>query len=158
MVREATRVSGGPAYLFYAPLIVPDAATARALRQQPEVANAFAQFGSVTKAVAGIGMWEPGQSTVYDAIEEKERRQLRRLGVCAEISGVLVTADGEPLVTGLSDRMIGISAAQMRAVPEVIAIPYGRVKARAVRAALTSGLVQGLVTHSTLARALLKDG
>ena len=53
--------------------------------------------------------------------------------------------------------MIGISAAGMRAIPEVIAIAYGVSKAPAVRAALTSGFVRGLVTHSTLAAALLAE-
>lgn len=155
VVREVARISGGPAYFFHAPFIVPDAATARALRKQPEVARASAQFGAVTKAVAGIGRWESGQSTLYDAAREKERRLLRRQGVCAEVSGAFVKADGSPALTPLNDRMIGVSPAQMQAIPEVIGIPYGVRKAPAVRAALRSGLVNGLVTHSTLARALL---
>ena len=55
----------------------------------------------------------------------------------------------------LTERMIGITAAQMRAVPEVIAIVYGLAKARAVLAAVRGGYVDGLVTHSTLAMALI---
>jgi DNA-binding transcriptional regulator LsrR (DeoR family) len=155
LVRQAARVASGPAYYFYAPMIVRDAATAHALRRQPEVARAFARFDSVTQAMVGIGLWEPGQSTVYDATEEKERRRLRDLGVCADISGVLVDADGEPVRADLIDRIIGVSAAHMRAIPEVIGIAYGETKAPAVRAAVHSGLVRGLVTHTTLARALL---
>jgi DNA-binding transcriptional regulator LsrR (DeoR family) len=155
LVRQAARVSGGPAYFFYAPMIVRDAATAQALRRQPEVARAFARFNSITKAVVGIGLWAPGQSTVYDATEDKERRRAGRLGVCADVSGVLVGADGEPVATELTDRVIGASAAHMRAIPEVIAIAYGATKAPAVRAALRSGLVRGLVTHASLADALL---
>lgn len=157
VVRDVARKSGGPAYFFHAPFIVPDSATARALRKQPEVARAFAQLRAVTKAVAGIGRWSPAQSTLYDAVEEKERRLLRRQGICAEISGVFVKADGSSAPTALNDRMIGVSEAQLRAIPEVIAIPYGTVKAPAVRAALRSGLVDSLVTHSTLAGALLTD-
>jgi DNA-binding transcriptional regulator LsrR (DeoR family) len=38
VVREVAGASGGVAHCFYAPLTVTDAATARALRQQPEVA------------------------------------------------------------------------------------------------------------------------
>ncbi len=155
LVRQAARVAGGPAYYFYAPMIVRDAATAHALRRQPEVARAFARFDSVTKAMVGIGLWEPGQSTVYDATEEKERQRLQGLGVCADISGVLVDADGRPVQANLIDRIIGVSAAHMRAIPEVIGIAYGETKAPAVRAAVHSGLVRGLVTHTTLARALL---
>jgi DNA-binding transcriptional regulator LsrR (DeoR family) len=155
LVRQAARVAGGPAYYFYAPMIVRDAATAHALRRQPEVARAFARFGSVTKAMVGIGLWAAGQSTVYDATEEKERRRLRDLGVCADISGVLVDEDGQPVQADFIDRIIGVSATHMRAIPEVIGIAYGQTKAPAVRAAVHSGLVRGLVTHTALARALL---
>lgn len=155
MVRDAARAAGGPAYIFYAPFTVPDAVTARTLRQQPEVARALSQLTRVTKAIAGLGLWAEGQSTLYDAADERDRQALVRLGVCADISGVFLTADGEPVQTRLAERMIGIDAEQMRAIPEVIVIPYGTAKAPAVRAALRSGLVGGLVTHTALAQTLL---
>ena len=155
LVREVARVAGGAAYFFYAPMAVPDPATARALRGQPEVARAFGLIGSVTKAVAGVGAWEPEQSTLYDATSESERVELREAGVCAEVSGVLIDDDGEPVTAPLTERMIGITAAQMRAVPEVIGIVYGLAKARAVLAAVRGGYVDSLVTHSTLATALI---
>ena len=157
VVREVARRSGGAAHLFYAPLTLPDAATARALRQQPEVARAFDQLPSVTKAVAGVGLWEAGQSTLYDTATDADRRALRELGVCADISGVFVAGDGAPVPTELAERMIAISADQMRAIPELVVVPYGTRKAPAVRAALRSGLVSGIVTHSTLARAVLDE-
>jgi DNA-binding transcriptional regulator LsrR (DeoR family) len=155
LVRQAARASGGPAYFFHAPLLVPNAATARTMRRQPEIARAFAHFGSVTKAVVGVGRWAPGLSTIYDAADHRDRDQLRQLGTFADISGVAVDLQGQPVHGGLTDRMIGISAAQMQAIPEVIAIAYGVAKAPAVGAAIRSGLVNGLVTHSTLAAALL---
>jgi len=155
MMREVARVSRGPAYVFYAPMVVRDAATARALRQHPEVGRAFDQYGSVTKAVAGIGLWEPGQSTVYDTVDDKERRRVLARGGCADISGVLVGLDGVPLRADLSDRMIGVDAAGLTAIPEVIAIPYGVAKVPAVVAALRSGIVDSLVTHTAMARLLL---
>lgn len=157
VVRDVARISGGPAYFFHAPFVVADPATARALRRQPEVARTFAQFRSVTKAIVGIGRWGPSQSTVYDAATDRERRALTRLGVCAEVSGVFVTATGDTPATTLTDRMIGVSAQQLRAVREVVAVPYETVKAPAVAAALRSGLVTSLVTHTSLARALLAE-
>jgi DNA-binding transcriptional regulator LsrR (DeoR family) len=157
VVREVASASGGAAHVFYAPFTVPDAATARALRGQPEVARAFAQLPLVTKAVAGVGLWRPGQSTLYDALSEDDRSALHGLGVCADVSGVFLSAEGEAIRTELSERMIGIDAEQMRAIPEVVVIPYGTVKAPAVRAALRSGLVGGIVTHTALAHALLEE-
>jgi len=155
LVREVARVGGGPAYFFYAPMAVSDPVTARALRGQPEVARAFGLIGSVTKAVAGVGAWEPEQSTLYDATGEAECDELRAAGVCAEVSGVLIDDTGEPVSAPLTERMIGITAAQMRAVPEVIGIVYGLAKAGAVLAAVRGGYVDSLVTHSTLATALI---
>lgn len=157
LVRNVAKLSGGAAYLFYAPLVVPDAATARTLRQQPEVADAIERYADVTKAVVGLGRWAAGQSTLYDAMDDKAREQLGKRGVIADISGVFVTADGEPLTSRVTDRVIAVNAEQMAAIDEVIAIPYGLAKLPAVRAAVRSGLVNGIVTHGPLARALLED-
>ncbi|HTF48463.1 MAG TPA: sugar-binding domain-containing protein [Pseudonocardia sp.] len=156
LVRDVARISGGPAYFFYAPLAVPDATTARVLRGQPEVAQAFARIGSVTRAVVGVGAWEPEQSTVFDATGEAERQELAQQGVIADVSGTLVDVHGEVVRAGLTDRTIAITAEQMRAIPEVIGIVYGLPKARAVLASVRAGLVNSLVTHSTLATALIE--
>src|SRR3954469_361910 len=155
LVRDVARVAGGPASYFYAPMIVPDATTATALRRQPEVARAIDRFASVTKAVVGVGGWDPPASTVHDAISPMERKALRRLGVLADVSGVFLDADGTAVQAPLTERIIGIRAAQLHRIPEVIAIAYGPEKATATRAAITGGYVTGLVTHTTFARALL---
>jgi DNA-binding transcriptional regulator LsrR (DeoR family) len=154
LVRGLSRVSGGPAYFFYAPMSLPDAATAAALRRQPEVARAAAQYPAVTLAVVGIGRWAPGQSTVHDAAAPAERDHLRELGVCAEVSGVFLSSDGGPVESDLNARMIGIGGG-LRSVPDVLAVPYGTSKAPAVRATLRSGIVTSLVTHTSLAQVLL---
>ena len=156
LVRDVARVSGGPAYYYYAPMSVADAATARALRRQPEVAQALARIPSVTKAVAGVGAWAPGQSTLYDATGEAECAELSRRGVCADVSGIMLDDQGTPVVAALSKRMIGITAEQMIAIPEVIAIVYGIAKVDALIAAVRGGLVNSVVTHSTLALAVLE--
>ena len=157
LVRRVGRTFGGPAYFFYAPTIVPDAATASALRRVPEVARTLRQFGSVTKAVVGIGLWAPTESTVYDATEEDVRDALHHRGVRGEIAGAIVDGAGHPVETDLPERMICPSADQLRAIPEVLAIAYNRVRSPAVKAAVRGGLVDSLVTHASLARTLLED-
>lgn len=158
MVRQVARIARGPAYYFYAPMILPDPATATALRRQPEVASSFAQFATVTLAVAGIGLWAPGKSTVYDSVDAAERAELRSLGVCAEVAGVFMDADGQLVTTRFAERVIGIDGPALQRIPEVIGVPYDHTKAPAVRAALRSGIITGLVTHRSLAAALLQLG
>ncbi len=155
LVRVLSRMSGGPAYPYYAPLVLPDAETVRALRRQPEVARAFERFASVTKAVVSIGRWRAGESMLFDAVGPTEREQARDAGVFAEVSSVLLTEHGEVVEAQVSERLVAISGAQLQALPEVIGLAYGEGKAPAVRAALEGGLVTSLVTHSSLAHALL---
>jgi DNA-binding transcriptional regulator LsrR (DeoR family) len=155
LVRDVARMAGCPAYRFYAPMIVHDAATATALRSHPELARAIKMFPKVTKAVVAVGAWEPGASTVYDAVAPAERKAVLRLGVHAEVSGVLLDADGGVVHAPLTERMICIDAADLGRIPEVIALVYGPEKASATRAAIRGGYVNGLVTHTTMARALL---
>jgi DNA-binding transcriptional regulator LsrR (DeoR family) len=156
LVRDLASLAGGPAFAFYAPMIVPDAATARVMRTQPEIARALDMAHQVTKAVVGVGAWEAGLSTVADALTEAERREGRELGVRAEIGGVQLDADGRPVTTPLTDRLIGIDAERLRAVDDVIGLVYGARKAEAVRAALRGGFVTSLVTHGAMAEALLE--
>ena len=156
LVRDIARTSKGPAFYFYAPMFVADTATAQALRSQPEIARVLSHAPRVTKAVVGVGAWRPGESTVADAVGERERRELYELGVRAEVGGIQLDANGRPVKTSLTDRLIGIDAEQLRAIPEVIAIVYGESKADAVQAALRGALVTSLVTHTKMATALLE--
>ena len=157
LVRDVARTSNGPAFYFYAPMILPDAATARALRTQPEVARAISRFGDVTKAVVGLGAWQAGQSTVADAVTERERQESYDLGVRGELCGIQLDAEGNTVSTALTERLIGIDAVRLRAIPDVIAIAYGTPKAEAVRAALRGGFATSLVTHSAMAARLLEE-
>lgn len=155
LVRRVASASGGTPHVFYAPLVAPDTASARALRRQPEVARALELAGKVTVAAVGIGAWEPGLSTIYDMVEPEARRRAAALGVIGEISGALINAEGAPVQTPLSRRIIGVTGEQLARIDTVVSVAYGRPKAGAVRAALRGGLVNGLVTHAGLARALL---
>lgn len=155
MVRRAAAIGGGRAYAIYAPLVVPDAATAASLRSQPGIADALGRFDDLTKAVVSIGHWSPHHSTVWEAVNGSERSRYRDLGACAEVSGRLFDADGNALHTDLDDRLVAISVDQLRAVPEVVAISAGAVRADAVEAVVKAGFVTTLVTDVTCARAVL---
>lgn len=157
LVRDVARVANGPAFCFYAPMILPEPETARALRAQTEVARAIERFDTLTKAIVTIGAWSPGQSTVADAVAGAEYEADRGMGVRAEICGIQLDAEGVPVKTALSERIIGIAPEQLRAVPERIAVAYGSGRGPAVRAAIRGGFVTTLITHAALARELL-DG
>src|SRR5580692_5168003 len=146
LVRSVARIGGGPAHVFYAPMILDDAETAAAVRRQGDIAEVFA-----------LGGWAPGLSTIYDALTPAERDALAALGVRAEVAGVFLGDNGRPMATPLDARMIVTPGSALARIPLVVAVAFDVAKNTAVYAALRGGLVHGLVTHSSLARALLSD-
>jgi len=149
------RRGGGRGYSFYAPMFVSDPASAEVIRRQPETAAAFARFPDITRAVIGIGSWQPVRTDLHDVLSADERAALQRAGVLADLSGTFLDAAGNPLTMPRSRRVVGIDAAQLKAVPDVICIAYGTERAGAVRAAVRAGYVTTLVTTAALARELL---
>jgi DNA-binding transcriptional regulator LsrR (DeoR family) len=155
LVRDLARKSNGQGFFYYAPMVLPDAATARVLRTQPDIARAIERYPDVTKAVIGVGAWQQGLSTVVGALTEQERREIYDLGVRGELSGVQIDGDGNSVTTPLTDRLIGIDAEQLHAVPDVIAVAYGTAKVDAVHAGIRGDFITSLVTHTGLASGLL---
>jgi DNA-binding transcriptional regulator LsrR (DeoR family) len=158
LVRSVARIGGGTAHVFYAPMMVDDPETAAVIRRQADVADAFALVPSVTVAMVAIGAWAPGLSTIYDACSAAERAEAAAVGVCAELAGVFLGPDGQQVPTALDDRMIVTPARDLARIPTAIAVAYGVSKTAAVRAAIRGGLINGLVTHTSLARELLRTG
>jgi DNA-binding transcriptional regulator LsrR (DeoR family) len=156
LVRDVARRAHAESSVFYAPMIVSDVAAARALARQQQLVDAFARFETVTKAVIGVGGWNPPASTLHDALDPDERELMRRSGVHADLSGALLDAAGRPVKTPLSKRIIAINAPQLRRIPHVIGIAYGPEKVGAVRAALDGGYLHSLVTHTAFAEDLLR--
>jgi len=155
IVRTIAREAGAESSVFYAPMVVSDEQTAQGLYRQDQIAEAVARFDTVTKAVVGVGGWDPPASTLYDALTPAERLVMRSRGVRADLSGVLLDAHGDAVDTPLSRRIIAISAPQLQRVPEVIGVAYGVEKVPAAHAGIRGGYLDALVTHTEFARALL---
>jgi len=154
-VRAVAAASGGPVFPIYAPLVLDDPETAAAIRRQPHIAEALRRFDLLTKAIVAIGSWNPPNSQLREALSPADRSSLERLHVRAEICATLLDDAGKTLAPEFAERSIAISGAQLKRVPEVIAVAGGRSKAEAVRAVLRAGLVTSLVTDTSVARALL---
>lgn len=157
-VRRFTRAGGGPAYLYYAPMVCPEGAGPKIYRKQPDFVRCQQLFGKLTICAIGIGAWGAGLSTVYEAASEHDREIARTAGACAEVVGFLLDREGHRLQTPLDDRMVGISEGELRSVPTRIGIAFDVRKNEAVRATLKSGLINGIVIDRSLAEAVLVDG
>jgi DNA-binding transcriptional regulator LsrR (DeoR family) len=157
LVRQISALTGGTSYSIYAPQVLPDAQTVTALRKQPEVSAAYAQFDQLTKAVVAVGSWAPPHSQLYDSLPARQRAALCREGASAEICAVLLDKTGKQVASDFTNRCISISATQLKAIPEVVAVASGVERAEAVRAVLEGGFANSLVVDTELATNLLAD-
>jgi DNA-binding transcriptional regulator LsrR (DeoR family) len=155
VIRRVSRVSHGRSHAIFAPLLVENAETAATLRREPAISTTLRRFDSITKAVLAIGSWSPPDSQLYDTASQLGiLDDLLQLGVQAEVCSTLLDKDGQT-IDAIKQRAIAISTAQLRAIPEVIAVAGGPFKTAAVAAALKSGIVNSLVTDTSLAQRLL---
>jgi DNA-binding transcriptional regulator LsrR (DeoR family) len=157
LARRAAAVTGGRLFPIYAPLIVADAATKAALTQQREVAETLAHQHLVTKALVAIGSWDPPNSILHDALDPPTRRRLIKLGVRADICGILLDEHGAVVPTDLGERLLSITDTELRQVPEVIAVAAGGNKADAARAVVLGGYATSLVVDTAIAEYLIDN-
>jgi len=156
LVRRVAECSGGPVYPLHVPLIVDDPDTAAGLRRDPFVGRTLDMYGRLTRAVVGIGSWTASGSTVRAALPGPLAAELDAAGAVADVCSAILDCDGREVASpAVLARFIAISAAQLRAVPDVLAIAGGADKAVAIAAALRSGLIHRLITDERAARSLL---
>ncbi|MEU7467508.1 sugar-binding domain-containing protein [Streptomyces sp. NPDC044984] len=150
-VLRLAAAADGRAFTLHTPLVLPNALTAAILTRQPSIAETLRQFSRVTRAVVPIGGWEAGGSGLYDALTPRERAVYHSRGARAEVCGLIFDEDGRTVPTDLGDRMMCIDTATLRAVPELIGVIGGPGAQTALRAALRSNCLSGVVTDADTA-------
>ncbi len=79
----------------------------------------------------------------------------RENAACDIISAAYYNSDGDRCADSLAERMVGVSASQLRDIDTKICVAGGEDKADAIRIALTNGYVDTLITDADVARTLL---
>jgi DNA-binding transcriptional regulator LsrR (DeoR family) len=154
IIQRLGRLSGGRTWPLWAPLVVDDVTTASGLLRQPEIAEALAKGNSLDLAVVAVGAWKPNQSTVWERVDNKVRREATESGAVCECSGRLLDQEGHTVVTELDARVIAVTVEQLKRTPHVIAVAQGADRAEAVRAAAKAGFITTLIIDRPLAAAL----
>lgn len=155
LVRRLSDVSGGAAFPLLAPLIVDSPITATALRSEAAVSQAMDQFDRLSVAVVGVGSWTPRRSSLIDEMRDADVDALLAAGAVADVGAVVLDGQGHLLDSPTSERALSITLPELRAIPTVIAVAGGLEKVKAIRAILSSGVVDVIATDSLVASQLL---
>lgn len=158
IVRRIGLRSGGDVLPLFAPLVADDVATARAFRNQSDIARVLERHEQVTTAVMAVGSWNPPSSQLYDVLAPEVRQDLVDRGAVAEIGVTMLDSLGREMAPDFADRCVGVTTDRLRATPRVIAVAASAAKSEAVLALARSGLISELVVDSALAGAALALG
>jgi DNA-binding transcriptional regulator LsrR (DeoR family) len=159
LTRRMASLTRGTATFLPAPGITGSPEMTRLYLDDPYVHGALACFEQVTLALVGIGTVEPSKllASSGNIFSAEELALLRERGTVGDICLRFYNDQGEPVLTPLNDRVIGMRLEQLRKVPRSVGIAGGLRKLQAIQGALAGRWINVLVTDSRTAAALVKN-
>ena len=158
LVEMMARKVGGEGIYLYSPFLVENADTARSIMSIPNVREAIATARRSDIALLGIGtitdekyssLYQGGHITIETIVE------LRQAGAVGDVSALHFDVEGNASNTPFHDRLVGITADDLFAIPVRFGVAGSHAKTEAILGALRGGWVNQLVTDSSTAEAVL---
>ncbi len=151
-------ITGGTPVLVPTPAAVESPRLRAELLRDPGVAAVTSQWADVTMALVGIGTSTPSPLLARsgNAISEADQAGLVAAGAVGDVCLRYYDADGALVDSVLGDRVIGIDADTLRAVPRRVGVGGGARKHEAIRGALRGGWLSVLITDHETALAVLR--
>lgn len=140
-----------------APAIARSPESRAELAALPGIEETLAEGTACDVAVVGIGGILPSSTLVeagYFSLEEF--LGLRKRGVVGDVCCHFLDEAGTHRLPEFSERIVGITLEELRAIPRSAGIATGAEKAAGVAAVLKGGYVKSLVCDEDLARSLLE--
>ena len=147
--------TGGSAFHLPAPLVAASAQAAQTAYADPGVRDVLERAAGASTLIAGIGSTHGATGLLFQTLDETERAALLAAGAIGDFGGRFFDARGEAVHGDLDARIVGLDLGQLRGIPNRLAIAAGVPKLDALRTALSTGIVNMLVTDSDTATALL---
>jgi len=122
------------------------------------VHTAMSLLPGITLAFVGIGSLNSYSISTRDEtiLTQADLDEVVANGAVGDIALRFIDADGQPVQSELSERIIGIDLERLRKIPRVVGVAAGENKIMPIRAALCSKLVNVLITDLATAEALAK--
>lgn len=146
-------------YSLSSPMIVENKTIKGVLESEKQIGDIIEMGKAADIAIVGIGSVDEESSPLFSGlITSDEQKELVRKGIAGEIAARYYNSSGEIVKTKLDDRLIGVKASEILAIPLRVGIAYGHKKVKAIRAALEGNLINTIITDSITAEEILKEG
>lgn len=158
VIHRLARTTGADSYMLPAPMFVDTAELKQMMLAQTGIAANMQLMDRASLTIVGIGALEESEHTALmpEADGVPGLRLLREAGAAAEIMGQFLDAQGKIIASPFDDRVMALPLESLRG-RQLVAIAGGAQKADAIKAALKSGLLTGLITDEATARAIVGD-
>jgi DNA-binding transcriptional regulator LsrR (DeoR family) len=159
LARQLATKLGGNYYYMQAPLFV-DSPQARDLfLEQHSIAETLNLARRAKVALVGISTTDAAASSFLRAghLTEEQLDTMRAQGIVGETAGQHFDMHGNADNLDINQRVIGVSLADLRRIPIVVAVACGLVKRRSILGALRGGFIKALATDDVTAAAVLED-
>lgn len=148
---------GGQSKSLYAPAYAETVAIRDSFMSHDDVRRTLEMARRADIALVGIGDADDDSAVVViGCFSAGEMQQLRRAGAVGDILGNFFDINGQPIVNGMDNRVVGLNANDLQRIPSVIGIVSETNKVAAVLGALRSGMVNVLATSIGNARSILE--
>lgn len=158
LTQRLAKYFGAQGIMLSAPAIVGSAAVRDVFCSDPAISAVLNEARNASLIVCGLG--EVDKSTAFlepsPFFTVPSPKEMSALGAVGEINLRFFDADGQGLSGGIDDRIIGLTLAEMAAIDTVLLMAGCAQRFKAIKAALTGGLPDILVTEHVTAEKLLQ--
>ena len=154
VIHRLAQKTSAESYLMPAPLFANSAEDKQVMMQQIGIAATMDLIGKASLVVVGVG--SVGPDTTSASALGVASDALREAGAQAEILGQFIAGDGALIETEYDTRVMAAPLESLRG-RDIVAITGGETKSDAIRAALNSRLLTGLIIDEGTARSLVND-
>jgi DNA-binding transcriptional regulator LsrR (DeoR family) len=155
VIHRLVERTGAEAYVLPLPFYANTVEDRAVLLDQRGVAPVVEMGVKATLRMVGIGSLDDSASIVSTGmIEREEFDEARASGGVGEVLGHILDLSGRLIENGLSARTLSMAAEDIGR-QKTVAIAGGLTKVDAIRAALASGLIFGIITDERTAKALV---
>lgn len=148
---------GGDSETLYAPALAADPALRAALLANDTVRQTLDKARRADIALVGVGdISEDSNMVRMGWFSKQEIAQARRNGTVGDVMGYdFIDIHGQPAMTPIQGRVVGLDAGDLKQIPNVIAIASESAKVTAILGALRTGVIDTLATTASNAMAVL---
>jgi DNA-binding transcriptional regulator LsrR (DeoR family) len=159
LLGDFAQLIGATATFVPAPGLVGSKNIRNSLLSDPAMETCADEWRNLTMAIVGIGSLPPSSllRASGNAVNPADQQRLLAAGAVGDVCQRFFDIEGALLHSELDDRIVGIDADTLRAVPRRIGIAGGDSKHGAISAAARGSWINVLITDTGTAAALLGE-